>query len=120
VCETLAEHVAGIPGGPTGRVGDLITNSENYLSAFARSGEIERLVHIILRGVVASGLPSNGNFSSVEGGIDRFKSFTNGKRWDPLLDKGILIAANEEVFFRHGIGTAFKSHVLGHVLHFAI
>ena len=111
----LAEHVAGVPSGPQGRLRDFVTHGENYPRAFASGVEVERLVHVVLRGVVARGFPLNGNFSSVERGIHGLKSFTDSERRDPLLHERILVAANEEILLGHGIRADFEAYAAGDI-----
>ena len=68
--EALAENVAGVPRRARGRHRHFIADREQHLRAQARSFEIQRLVHVVLRRLVDRLLPVNLDFFAVERGID--------------------------------------------------
>jgi len=85
--EPLAERVLRIPGRAFRYRRHLVTDSKNYLRTSARSGEIKRLVHIVLRSVVASGHPADSNLFSIESGIHGLEALAYGKRRYSLLNE---------------------------------
>ncbi len=103
---------------PRGFLRHFIPNSQVNSSEFRPSLKIKRLLHIILRRMVNRALPLQRNALAVQLRINSLESFRQKHRGHALLHKRILIAAHEEHFFGHGIGTDFKIHVLGNIAQF--
>jgi hypothetical protein len=118
--EALAEDVPGVPSRADWGLRNFVADGKEHAGAHLGGFEIEGLLHVVLGCVVDGGHPRNGDFLAVEGWIDGFEAFGNGERGDTLLDEGILIAADKEVFFGHGVGADFEIHVTGDVIYLIV
>src|SRR5713101_6935738 len=104
-----AEEGIGFPAGTCGSVGGVEEQAAREFLVEGGGLEIDRLIHVVGWRVVAVGEPVLENFlfrcARFEGNV----AFDGGHA---LLDEVVLIAADEEVAKRFGIGDGFDAHGL--------
>src|SRR6267143_1944422 len=102
-----AEEGVGLPAGACGAVGGVEEQAARELLV-ARGGlEIDRLVYVVGWGVISVGEPVLENFLLGRAKFEADVDFDSG---NTLLDETVLIAADEGVAERLGIGDGLQAH----------
>src|ERR1700675_3634838 len=102
----IAEKVPGVPARPARILRDIIAAQKNEPRIMYRRIKIQaRLIHVILRLVVARRFPILKDFVRMDFRIRGLESGARKYRRNPLLDERILITANECDLLRHGVRT---------------
>src|SRR5204863_7542118 len=104
-----AEKGVRLPARRRGVVGGFKEQAERELLVESRGLEIDGLVHVVGWGVVSVGEPVLEDFLF---GRSRFEGDVAFDGGNALLDEIVLIAADEEIAERFGIGDGFDAHGL--------
>src|SRR3990172_4167449 len=108
-----AKEIAWIPFGSQRGVGDAIADQKAGSDHLDSTFPMNLLCCIILWRVVDGAQPLKSDFFSLHAGIGTLKAAQQFYCRNALLDKGILVAANEANFFRSRIGAYFQADVFG-------
>ena len=101
----VAEEIVGIPRGTRRILSDKPATEIRELCILHGLLEIEVwLLHVVLRLVIPRGFPVLENGRGIDFCVVRFESRSRIHGGDALLDEGILIAADEDDLFGHGVG----------------
>src|SRR5579872_1073221 len=115
--EFLGEEVAAVPGWSLRLLSHVVADQEVQTCALGRRIVIKRLVHVVLGRVVEGGHPGLDDLLAIQLGVGTLQAIADVHRGNALADERVLVAADEEHFFRHGIGTDLVTHHPGCLLH---
>src|SRR5215469_17897678 len=113
----FSKEVAFVPSRRGVLLGNFLTDQEVDSRRSGSRRIVEDLIHVVEWGVIFRHAPFLLHFKPVYFWIGCVNSIGDVYGRDPLLNERVLIAADEEVLFRHGIGSKGITDFLRSRLH---
>src|SRR5947208_1211200 len=112
------EEISLVPLGHTGSLRNFVSDQEVHERTFGRRLEIDWLFHVVEWRVIARDQPFLNDVEPVDFRVSRLHAIGDIDRGHALQHEGILIAADEQDFFRHRIGAEIVTQSLSREIHF--
>src|SRR5580693_6495025 len=115
--EPVSEEITLVPGWRGILLRQVIADQKVDARGLRTRAVVERLIHVVERRMIFRYHPLLLQFQSVDFWIDALYPVGDVHRGNALQNEGILVAANEEIFLRHGIRTERITDPLRRRLH---